>query len=75
LSDKLPAVRPKQLIRVLEKKGWEQRRVRGSHHYMVHPDIQDAIPVPVHNRDIKRGLLTAILKTAGISREEFRRLL
>lgn len=75
MSDRLPAVRPKKLIRVLEKRGWEQRRVRGSHHYMVHPEFRDAIPVPVHNRDLKPGLLLAILKRAEISRDEFRKLL
>jgi len=37
VSDKLPAVRPKQLIRVLEKRGWRLDRVRGSHHLMKHP--------------------------------------
>ncbi len=75
MSPKLPAVKPRDLIRVLEKKGWEQRRTRGSHHYFVKPEIQEAIAVPVHNRDLKPGLLLAILKTAGISREEFVQLL
>lgn len=62
-------------MRVLERAGWEHRRTRGSHHYFVHPAKQEAIPVPVHNRDMKPGLLLAIIKTAGLSREEFRRLL
>lgn len=75
MSDKLPAVKPKQLMRVLERSGWEQRRTRGSHHYFVHPNVRDSIAVPAHNRDLKPGLLLAILKTAGISREQFRKLL
>jgi predicted RNA binding protein YcfA (HicA-like mRNA interferase family) len=75
VSDKLPSVRPKQLIRALERAGWEHHRTRGSHYYLVHPDKRDAIPVPVHNRDVKPGLLLAIIKTAGLSRDEFRRLL
>lgn len=32
-------------------------------------------PVPVHPGDLKRGLLSGVLKDAGISRAEFLRLL
>jgi predicted RNA binding protein YcfA (HicA-like mRNA interferase family) len=71
-----PAVTGKQLIKTLERKGWYVKRVRGSHHIPRHPTIPDAIPVPVHgNRPIKRGTLGNILRTAGISRGEFERLL
>jgi predicted RNA binding protein YcfA (HicA-like mRNA interferase family) len=75
VSERLPAVKPKQLIRVLEKKGWERRRQHGSHLYLVHPELREAIAVPMHNRDLKPGLLLHILKTAGISRSELRELL
>lgn len=75
MSERLPAVSPKQLIRVLEHEGWRLQRTRGSHHYFVHPDRAQLITVPVHPRDLKRGLLSGILKDAGISREEFLRLL
>jgi predicted RNA binding protein YcfA (HicA-like mRNA interferase family) len=71
-----PAVSGKQLVKILERQGWYVKRVRGSHRIMRHPDIPDAIPVPVHgNQSIKRGTLGNILRTAGISREEFNRLL
>jgi predicted RNA binding protein YcfA (HicA-like mRNA interferase family) len=75
VSRKLPAVKPQQLIRALEAKGWEHRRTRGSHHYLIHPERRDAIAIPVHNRDVKPGLLLHILKTAGISRDELQDLL
>jgi predicted RNA binding protein YcfA (HicA-like mRNA interferase family) len=75
VSDKLPAVRPQQLIRALERAGWERDRTRGSHHYLVHTGKREAIAVPVHNRDVKPGLLLAIIKTAGLTRKEFRRFL
>lgn len=71
-----PAVSGRQLVKILEGQGWYVKRVRGSHHIMRHPDILDAIPVPVHgNRSIKRGTLGNILRTAGISRQDFDRLL
>lgn len=51
------------------------KRIRGSHHILRHPSIPDAIPVPVHgNQPIKKGTLGNILRTAGISREDFNRL-
>jgi predicted RNA binding protein YcfA (HicA-like mRNA interferase family) len=71
-----PAVTGKQLIKILGSQGWYVKRVRGSHHILRHPTIPDAIPVPVHgNQPIKKGTLGNILRTAGISREEFQRLL
>jgi len=76
VSDRLPPVTGPQLIRILERKGWYVKRSRGSHFVMRHPEIPDAIPVPVHGgREIKRGTLHSILRVAGISREELRRLL
>ena len=72
----LPAVTGKQLIGILEAQGWYVKRIRGSHHIMRHASIPDAIPVPVHgNRAIKRGTLGNILRAAGISREQFQRLI
>ena len=71
-----PAVSGKQVIKILEGQGWYVKRVRGSHHILRHPNIPDAVPVPVHgNQAIKRGTLGNILRTSGITREEFERLL
>ena len=76
MSERLPSVSGKQLVKVLERRGWYVKRVRGSHHILRHPEIPDAVPIPVHgNRPLKRGTLNNILKTAGLSREELRRLL
>jgi predicted RNA binding protein YcfA (HicA-like mRNA interferase family) len=75
VSDKLPAIRPKQLIRALERSGWQVDRVRGSHYIMAHPDRDQMVPVPYHNRDIKTGTLSGILSSTGISRDELRKLL
>jgi predicted RNA binding protein YcfA (HicA-like mRNA interferase family) len=75
VSPKLPAASGKQVIAALEKEGWYVKRVRGSHHVLRHPNIPDAIPVPVHgSRPIKRGTLASILRAAGVSRDEFAQL-
>lgn len=52
VSDKLPALKPRELIRALEKLGWRLDRTRGSHHILVHPVLRKAVPVPAHNRDL-----------------------
>jgi len=71
----LPAVTGKQVIKALSTEGWYVKRVRGSHHVLRHPSIPDAIAVPVHgNRPLKPGTLGNILRTAGLSRSEFSKL-
>jgi predicted RNA binding protein YcfA (HicA-like mRNA interferase family) len=75
VSERLPSVRPRQLIRVLEQKGWKLARSKGSHHHFTHPDSPSIVTVAVHAKDIKRGTLSGILSDAGISRDEFLRLL
>lgn len=75
MSGRLPAVRPRQLVRVLERQGWTLVRTRGSHLVFAHADSPKLIIVPNHPGAVKRPLLAGILKDAGISREEFVRLL
>lgn len=71
MSKKLPAVKPKQLIRFLEQRGWELDRTRGSHYILKHTGERRKITVPMHNRDLGPGLLLAILKNVGVDRDEF----
>jgi predicted RNA binding protein YcfA (HicA-like mRNA interferase family) len=62
-----------ELIRALERGGWEVVRQRGSHWRLenVHRP-RNAVTVAVHaNRDLPEGTLRAILRRAGLSREEF----
>jgi predicted RNA binding protein YcfA (HicA-like mRNA interferase family) len=40
---------------------------------MAHPDRDQMVPVPYHNRDIKAGTLSGILSSTGISRDELRK--
>jgi len=74
VSERLPTVKPQQLIRVLEGRGWQLIRTRGSHYVFKHSSFPTG-SLPVHGRELKRGILTAILKDAGISRQELRRSL
>ncbi len=54
----------KDVISLLEKNGWKLDRVRGSHHIMIKDD--KTVVVPVHTKDIGKGLLNKILKQAEV---------
>ncbi|HXO25402.1 MAG TPA: type II toxin-antitoxin system HicA family toxin [Streptosporangiaceae bacterium] len=70
----IPAVRGAQVVRALERAGFQVVRVSGSHHVMKHPDGR-TVPVPVHNRDIAKGTLRNILAIISMTTEELRDLL
>lgn len=52
----------KELIRFLEKLGFEVTRINGSHHRVKHPDGR-VTTVPVHkNEDLPKGLVRKIIR-------------
>jgi predicted RNA binding protein YcfA (HicA-like mRNA interferase family) len=73
VSDALPVLSGQQLVRALERSGWQVVRQRGSHVRMKHPARRSPVTVPLH-REIKRGTLTGILNDAGLDVSELRRL-
>ncbi len=67
-----PAVSGRRLIKALGKLGFEVIRVKGSHHFLRHPDGRSTV-VPVHRGEtIGRGLLAQILRDCDLSQEELR---
>ena len=76
MSNRLPAVKPAQVLRALQRAGFYICRIRGSHHYLKHgskPDI--LVCVPLHTADLKRGTLQSIIDQTGLSVDEFIELL
>jgi predicted RNA binding protein YcfA (HicA-like mRNA interferase family) len=71
---RLPVVSAAQLVRALEKAGWEVARQRGSHVRMRYPERHAQLTVPLH-KELKRGTLSGILSDAGLDRERLRSLL
>jgi len=68
----LPA---RKIIKALEKIGFKPVRQRGSHVILKHADGRVTV-VPVHKGEqIGRGLLSKIIKDAGITKEEFLNIL
>jgi len=74
VSERLPVVSGAQLVRGLEKLGWDAVRQRGSHVRLKHSSRSTFLVVPLH-RELKRGTLSGILRDAGIDREELRKRL
>jgi len=65
------AVSGKTFAKLLEKKGWELRRTKGSHHIYVKEGNPVRISVPIHgNNTLKAGLLRHLMKIAGIDESE-----
>lgn len=66
----LPVLSGRKLIQVLEKAGYEVDRQKGSHVLMrsVTPPHR-RLTIPDH-KEIKKGTLRAILRQAGLTREE-----
>lgn len=63
------------MVTALRKAGFEVARIKGSHHFLRHPDGRGTV-VPVHGGEtIGPGLLTAILRDAELDREDFIALL
>lgn len=72
---KLPSPTGKQLVAVLARAGFEVQRVRGSHHFLRHPDGRTTV-VPLHAGEvIGPGLLAKILRACELSRDEFQKYL
>ncbi|MEA3355479.1 MAG: type II toxin-antitoxin system HicA family toxin [Patescibacteria group bacterium] len=67
---KLPAVRPKDVVKKLKKLGFQIKRQTGSHARLIHSDGR-ATTVAMHSRDLPKGTLRAILRQSEITVGEF----
>ncbi len=67
---KLPAIKPRQVIRFLEQNGFVLDHTSGSHFIFYHPITRRRAVVPSHNRDLPKGTLMSLLREAGFTREE-----
>lgn len=73
---RLPRVSGRKLVGALGKAGLRLSHVRGSHHYLRHPDRDRLVIVPVHgNRDLPTGTLRAILRQSALTVERLIELL
>ena len=70
---KLPLVSGRQAAKAFEKVGFIFDHQRGSHLIYYRPDGRH-LSIPEH-RELDRGLLRSLIRTAGLTVEEFVKLL
>jgi predicted RNA binding protein YcfA (HicA-like mRNA interferase family) len=72
---KLPAVRPRDVVRVAEAIGFRLDRQRGSHAIYYRQADKRRIVIPMHSgRDLKPGTLRGIIGDLGLTPDEFTKL-
>lgn len=70
---KLPRVKPKEVIKALERAGFILARQKGSHRIYVKDNL--GVTVAFHNKDMKPKTLKHVIKQAGLEVEDFIKLL
>ena len=66
---KIPAIKPKKLLQILQKQGFYIHHQKGSHLVLKskHDNLLRVI-LPFHTKDLKRKTLLSILKQAGLDK-------
>ncbi|MCC7159673.1 MAG: type II toxin-antitoxin system HicA family toxin [Ignavibacteria bacterium] len=72
---KLPSVKPKEVIRMLNQLGYVEVRQTGSHKQFKKPEGGKLITVAFHNKDINQVTLRSIIRQANLTVEEFIKLI
>ena len=67
---KLPSLTGHKLIKALGRAGFAVTRIKGSHHFLKHPDGRVTV-VPVHaSETIGAGLLSKILRDCDLTKDD-----
>lgn len=70
----MASFKAREIVKILEKLGYVAKRQTGSHRIMYNPKNHKTIPVPMHNKELKRGLVRGIIKDAESTEKEFLKL-
>lgn len=54
-------MKDRELLKLFLKNGWHEVRITGSHHI-----LGQTVSIPVHGKDMKKGLEAALLKKAEL---------
>ena len=71
---KLASVRAKDVVRAIGKLGFYKHSQVGSHATFKHADGR-RVTIPIHNRELRKGMLHGILKDLDLTVEELKDLL
>ena len=73
MAGKLPALKPKRIIRALERNGFYIHHTTGSHYILKKDKLR--VTIAYHNKDLRPSALKAIIEAAGLTVEQFLDLL
>ena len=67
---KLPRISGMKAVKAFNKSGWSVARQTGSHIIMIKNDYKVILSVPRH-KELDRGTLRKLIKSAGLTVEDF----
>jgi predicted RNA binding protein YcfA (HicA-like mRNA interferase family) len=70
MASALPVMNGREVVRVFEKLGWRFVRQKGSHMILVKTGEMVTLSVPDHS-EVAKGTLRKLIRTAGITVDEF----
>jgi predicted RNA binding protein YcfA (HicA-like mRNA interferase family) len=70
MGSALPVLSGREVVRVFESLGWESVRQTGSHIIMIKDNELATLSIPDH-REVAKGTLRSLIRTAGLTVEEF----
>ncbi|MFH1169992.1 MAG: type II toxin-antitoxin system HicA family toxin [Candidatus Vogelbacteria bacterium] len=68
---KLPGITFKKVLAILESHSFEVDHTTGSHYILYNKDNQKRVTLPFHSGDLPKGTLLSIIKSAGLSKQDF----
>lgn len=71
MGGKYPVLKPREVIRVLERFGFLFKSQKGSHLKYVHNSDHSRIAIIPHHDVVAKGTLKSILEKSGITLDEF----
>ncbi len=74
MTAKLPVISGREAVKVFTKAGWKFIRQKGSHAILTRPGMRQTLAVPQH-KELAKGTLVALIKDAGLTVDEFQKLL
>ena len=67
----MKAISGKTLCKIVERNGWELKRISSSHHIYIKDSVDAILSIPVHtNRDLPIGTLRSIMKDAELTEDD-----
>ncbi len=68
---KLPVLNSKRVLAVLKNGGFEIDHVTGSHYILYNGVTKRRVTVSYHTKDLPKGTLSSIIKSSGLSIQDF----